>query len=123
MSRFFVNGEQVDFRAAPDTPLLRALRGSTRTSCSAAIASRVLRLSGMPAVEVRLTAGGKPTGVGEPANPTGRPRGRERALRAHRQARAPASARFHAVDLKRIATNSCKSAIALRRNAEQACRS
>ncbi len=26
MSKFFVNGEQIDFRAAPDTPLLWALR-------------------------------------------------------------------------------------------------
>ncbi|MGZ5042070.1 MAG: 2Fe-2S iron-sulfur cluster-binding protein, partial [Usitatibacter sp.] len=26
MAKFFVNGEQVDFRAAPDTPLLWALR-------------------------------------------------------------------------------------------------
>jgi isoquinoline 1-oxidoreductase alpha subunit len=26
MARFFVNGEQVDFRAAPDTPLLWAIR-------------------------------------------------------------------------------------------------
>ena len=42
MSRFFVNGEQVDFRAAPDTPLLWALRDhlgltGTKFGCGAGL--------------------------------------------------------------------------------------
>src|SRR6185503_2001027 len=41
MAKFFVNGEQVDFRAAPDTPLLWALRDQlgltgTKFGCGAA---------------------------------------------------------------------------------------
>ena len=41
MAKFFVNGEQVDFRAAPDTPLLWALRdqlGLTGTKFGCGIA-------------------------------------------------------------------------------------
>src|SRR5438309_5791880 len=42
MAKFFVNGEQVDFRAAPDTPLLWALRDhlgltGTKFGCGAAL--------------------------------------------------------------------------------------
>ncbi len=42
MSRFFVNGQQVDFRAAPDTPLLWALRDQlgltgTKFGCGAGL--------------------------------------------------------------------------------------
>jgi isoquinoline 1-oxidoreductase alpha subunit len=42
MARFFVNGEQVDFRAAPDTPLLWAIRdhlglSGTKFGCGMAL--------------------------------------------------------------------------------------
>jgi isoquinoline 1-oxidoreductase alpha subunit len=42
MARFFVNGEQVDFRAAPDTPLLWAIRDNlgltgTKFGCGMAL--------------------------------------------------------------------------------------
>ena len=42
MTKFFVNGEQVDFRAAPDTPLLWALRDQlgltgTKFGCGAGL--------------------------------------------------------------------------------------
>jgi isoquinoline 1-oxidoreductase alpha subunit len=54
MARFFVNGEQVDFRAAPDTPLLWAIRdhlGLTGTKYGCGMAqcgACTVHLDGLP---------------------------------------------------------------------------
>ena len=54
MAKFFVNGEQVDFRAAPDTPLLWALRDQlgltgTKFGCGMALCGAcTVHLDGQP---------------------------------------------------------------------------
>jgi len=54
MAKFFVNGEQVDFRAAPDTPLLWALRDQlgltgTKFGCGMALCGAcTVHLDGTP---------------------------------------------------------------------------
>ena len=55
MAKFFVNGEQVDFRAAPDTPLLWAIRDhlgltGTKYGCGMALCGAcTVHVNGQPA--------------------------------------------------------------------------